>query len=62
MSTLPYDDTAAKIEWGLYESLSMVQDIATTLGNQNKLSHDGPIYHVNADPEYDWWKVLCIGI
>lgn len=60
MSTLPYDDTAAKC--CLYESLSMVQDIATTLGNQNKLSHDGPIYHVNADPEYDWWKVLCIGI
>jgi|OM-RGC.v1.028705385 hypothetical protein len=60
MSTPPYSDTAAKR--GYYESLDMVQDIATTLGNQNKLSHDGPVYHVTADPKYDWWKVLCIGI
>ena len=53
MSTLPYDEA----KHGYYESLSMVQDIATTLSNQNKLSHDGTIYHVNAEPEYDWWKV-----
>ena len=44
-----------------FETLRMVEDIATTLGNQNKLTHKGPIYHVKVDPNQDTWQVTCLG-
>ena len=44
-----------------FETLRMIEDIATTLGNQNKLTHKGPIYHVKVDPNQDTWKITCLG-
>jgi len=44
-----------------FETLRMIEDIATTLGNQNKLTHRGPIYHVKVDPNTDVWKLTCLG-
>ena len=44
-----------------FETLRMIEDIATTLGSQNKLTHKGPIYHVKVDPNQDTWKITCLG-
>ena len=33
-----------------FDTLRMIEDIATTLGNQNKLTHKGAIYHAKALP------------
>ena len=44
-----------------FETLRMIEDIATTLGNQNKLTHNGPIYHVKVDSNQDTWQVTCLG-
>ena len=41
--------------------LRMVEDIASTLGSGNKLTHDGPIYHVKIDERTDTWSVTCLG-
>lgn len=45
-----------------YDNLAMVEAITTTLAKQNKLSHDGPIYHIKVDSKIDCWKVLCVGM
>ena len=44
-----------------FETLRMVEDIAITLGNQNQLTHKGPVYHVKVDPDQDAWQVTCLG-
>jgi hypothetical protein len=44
-----------------FETLRMVEDIAATLGNQNKLTHNGAIYHVRSEPDQDAWYVTCLG-
>ena len=41
--------------------LRMIEDIAATLGSENKLTHDGPIYHVKINPNKDVWDVTCLG-
>ena len=41
--------------------LRMIEDIAATLGSENKLTHDGPIYHVKINPDKDVWEVTCLG-
>jgi len=41
--------------------LRMIEDIASTLGSQNKLTHKGCIYHVKVDPDKDMWQVTCLG-
>jgi len=43
------------------ESLRMIEDIATTLGNQNKLTHKGAIYHAKVEPNKDIWQLTCLG-
>jgi hypothetical protein len=43
------------------ETLRMIEDIATTLGSQNKLTHKGAIYHVKVEPDKDIWQVTCLG-
>jgi hypothetical protein len=41
------------------ETLRMIEDIATTLGNQNKLTHKGPIYHVKVYSDLDTWSIVA---
>ncbi len=43
-------------------NLAMVKSIAETLNNQNKLSHDGPIYYVKVNIDTDYWQVSCVGL
>ncbi len=43
------------------DMLRMIEDIATTLGSQNKLTHKGPIYHVKVDSDRDVWQITCLG-
>ena len=45
-----------------YDNLAMVKSIAETLNNQNKLSHDGPIYYVKVNIDTDYWQVSCVGL
>ena len=44
-----------------FEVLRMIEDIATTLGSQNKLTHKGAIYHVKVELDKDIWQVTCLG-
>ncbi len=39
-----------------FDTLRMIEDIATTLGNQNKLTHKGAIYHAKVEPDKDIWR------
>ena len=44
-----------------FDTLRMDEDIATTLGNQNKLTHKGAIYHAKVEPDKDIWQLTCLG-
>ena len=44
-----------------FDTLRMIEDIATTLGNQNKLTHKGAIYHAKVEPDKDIWQLTCLG-
>jgi hypothetical protein len=44
-----------------FDTLRMIEDIATTLGNQNKLTHLGAIYHAKVEPDKDIWQLTCLG-
>ena len=43
------------------ESIRTIEDIATTLGSQNKLTHEGAIYHAKVDLDKDIWQLTCLG-
>jgi hypothetical protein len=42
--------------------LRMLKDSVYTVVHKNKLSHDGPTYHVHIDQNTNTWQVTCIGI
>ena len=42
--------------------LRMLKDSVANVVHENKLSHDGPIYHVHIDQNTNTWQVACIGM